>query len=185
MDRATASQGGSSKGKDPTAGGTEGGHRAWASWVRAKSAGEEQAGRWQSLGVLQVMGEGMVFIFRVLGSLWVELNKRETWSGICFKKTPQLWKKTVRRGDKRWSRETRGEVHGVLLVESMWPWMWMGMEDSAVAVGLSGWSLCLRWRGWRDDHLRWGAGRALLLTGDSRWLGHRGAETSEQGSMWV
>lgn len=28
--------------------------------------------------------------------------------------------------------------------------------------------LVLRSRGWRDDYLRWGAGRALLLTGDSR-----------------
>ena len=44
----------------------------------------------------------------------------------------------------------------------------MDMEDSAMAVSLSGWSLCLRWRGWRDDYLRRGAGRALLLTGDSR-----------------
>ena len=41
--------------------------------------------------------------------------------------------------------------------------MWMDMEDSAMAVSLSGWSLCLRWRGWRDDYLRRGAGRALLL----------------------
>ena len=79
MDRATESQGGSSKCKDPT---------CWRNRERPQGLSvpskdkisrrrAREAGLRQALGALQAMGEGLVFIFRTLGSLQTELNKRE------------------------------------------------------------------------------------------------------------